>query len=700
MKKASLVILAIAYNSCVLHSQNPFTNLKSNCVQMHIHGISNHNGNNLPGSMQYHNYYATQTNTNVIWWSDHMHAYHQYNTSLFNFSGATFNSNAFELQGLTAPTASFPDRWKFNKYIGGSTYNVSASGTKINLALRAESGTKRCFMEAFPRGGNGPLTGTNEFGRTLLSEPVITFNIKPSGLNATTSTKIKLIVYLSYHHYDGSAKRQKVVYNFIRAAGTYSLSTDSNTVTVNVPVRNNIDTTITINMASMAAYLKNGKDNTIGDYRLLVEAKNKDTVSASFSAIQITSNKKSHTFQWNGLKQLGNNYKTQYAVQNYFGSEFSFNFVQNNYIHFNGFVPESAANADFMHDSTVYNASTASSFISLIKNAGGVVSYNHPFGAARYNVLSDVQQDSLVNVFANYILSVNGNDCDMIEIGYISRGYCDLAHHIQLWDKLNANELFMYANAVGDRHGGNWFDNENPLSTWIFSIDRTSENLISSIKKGRMFFGNNIKYDGRFYIKIGNNFMGDKNISYKNNPDTLEVIITNALPGSTFKYTHGKIKPGLNVKYFAKDSTFTLNQLPVIDRSQPGFVYVTVTDNTGEVYLVSNPIIYFNELPDRNCATSHVAVEISVQPTVDVNNKTLTINSIIEEKADVSIVDLQGKEVFRINNLDVPKGTSQIEMSLQNIIEGIYLVHYKSAAYEASTKMTIARHNPATPCRH
>lgn len=699
MKKIYFVILFVVIESSVMFGQNPFANLKAHCVQMHIHGISNHNGNNLPGSMQYHNYYATQTNTDVIWWSDHMHAYHQYNTSLFDFTGATFNSNAFELQGLTAPSASFPNRWRFNKYIGASKYKVSASGNTINLALRAESGTKRCFMEAFPRGGNGPLTGTNEFGRTLISDPVITFNMKPSGLNATTSTKIRFILYLSYHHYNGGAKRQKIIYNFIKPTGTYSLSTDSNTVTVNVPVKNNADTTITISLANLAEYLKDGKDNTIGDYRLSIESKNNDTVSASFGNIQITSLKKSHTFQWNGIRQMGHKYRSQYAVQNYFGSEFSFSFVQNNYVHFNAFVPESATNKSFLHDSTSYNVNSASSFISLIKNSGGVISYNHPMGASRYNMVSNAQQDSIVNEFANYILSVNGYECDMIEIGYTSRGYCDLAHHIQLWDKLNANELFMYANAVGDRHGGNWFDNENPLSTWIFSTDSTSDNLIASIKNGRMFFGNNIKYDGRFYFKIGNNYMGDKNVAYQNNPDTLQVVLTNALPGSIFKYTHGKIKPGLNVKYFAKDSVFTLNQPPVIDRSQPGFIYVTVADSTGVVYLVSNPIIYFEGLLESHQASTSYPIKISVLP-IDVNKKLLKINTIIEEPADITIADMHGKEVHTIKKITAPKGESQIELPIHNLAEGIYIVNYTTAQCATSVKMAIAKRNPATPCVH
>lgn len=701
-KKFALALLLTAF--CLFaFGQNPFTTKDPYCVQMHIHGISNHNGNDIPGSMQFHNLFASQTNTDIIWWSDHMHSYHQYKTATFSFVNAVYNSNTFQLTGLTSTNGQTPNRWEFDHYIGSGTYNIAGAGTKLTMGINSDFSGTHCYLEGYPRSKDGLLTGTNLWVRPLSCYPLFNFKIKVTGLISTINTKVQFIIPLNYHFYNGVYKQQKVIYNFIPAglpSATYT--NDSMTVIVNRPISNNVLTSITVDFSTLAPYLKNGFDNVISDYHPRVEAKNGLAVSAEFSDMAISATRRSSTFQWNAIKAFGNKYDNEYPVKNLFGSEFSFTYLNNSKTHFNGFIADTVIDQKFMHDSSLYKSSTVSAFTSKIKNVGGITCYNHPFGTARLTVRPNTWQDTYTDQTANYILSVNAFDCDLMEVGYEARGQCDLAHHLSLWDKLTANGLFLYANAVGDRHGGDWFDNENPLNTWVWSETNASEDLIRNMKGGRIYFGNSIRWDGNFYFKIDKAYMGDRFVALNTTPAPLNVVMTNPLSGSIFKYTHGLIQPGINVTYLAKDVVFNPNNPPMIDRSQESFVRITVSDNANKVYVCSNPIVFggsssrtwTNLMNEKN-------LQLAVLPTGEAQHKTLKITTTSAVDATIDVFDLQGKVIEHYPNVSLTGGMNEYNLHLHNCSDGLYIVRVTDGKQLLLTqKFAVSHLDAENACQH
>nr|MBK9650234.1 hypothetical protein [Bacteroidota bacterium] len=297
------LLLGIVFCSLQLNAQ---TSLNPYCVQMHIHGISNHNGHDIPGSMQYHSFYADSTNLDVLWWSDHMHSFHQYNTSEFNFVNGVWNPGLSQVDGLTAPDASEPLKWIVDKYIGTGTYNVSVTDSSLNLNINADNSGIIGYLEAYPRGKAQLLAGTGTFVRPLCSEPIFEFDLFATGLNSLTNRKVQYIIYLDYHAVNSKNKQEKIVYNFVDANTTpFSISTtDSVTVTINKPVTNNSWNHLVLNIAADASYLLDGEDNVISDYHPRVESKNNASVTGKFANMNIYSLQKSYAHQWQKFATL------------------------------------------------------------------------------------------------------------------------------------------------------------------------------------------------------------------------------------------------------------------------------------------------------------------------------------------------------------------------------------------------------------
>ncbi len=696
------LLLGIVFCSLQLNAQ---TSLNPYCVQMHIHGISNHNGHDIPGSMQYHSFYADSTNLDVLWWSDHMHSFHQYNTSEFNFVNGVWNPGLSQVDGLTAADASEPLRWIVDKYIGTGTYNVSVTDSSLNLNINADNSGIIGYLEAYPRGKAQLLAGTGTFVRPLCSEPIFEFDLFATGLNSLTNRKVQYIIYLDYHAVNSKSRQEKIVYNFVDANTTpFSVSTtDSVTVTINKPVTNNSWNHLVLNIAADASYLLDGEDNVISDYHPRVESKNNASVTGKFANMNIYSLQQSNSHQWQKIRDFGNIYEARYSVKQYMGVEFSFDYLNNSKTHFNAFVPESLAVKNFMYDSSVYNT-TAQAFVQTVKNAGGVVSYNHPFGAGRYVLGTTQFQDSLTNATALYMLGVNGFGSDLLEVGYLQRGDCDLEHHLLLWDKLTANSLFLYGTAVGDRHGGNWFTVDNNLSTWVQSEDSTSENLIKNMKKGRIFFGDNFKYNGNINMRVANAEMGDRAILQGTLAAPLDVIVKNPLQGSVFKYTHGLLKTGLNVTYLAYDVVFDPQHPPVLDLSQSSFVRVTVYDNTGKAYLCSNPIVLFtgNFTPWDNGPLSALPdpSELRITPTPDQHIKTVTVNLPNSVRLSTEIFDLNGKMVKQFGSKQFAEGETTFEIDVHHLSPAIYIVKMEGEGFSKTAKIAVSNVDLINGCQH
>ena len=107
-------------------------------TQLHIHGWSNHNAGNQPGSMQYHTAWAQAVGLDVIWWSDHNKMFVQAMDLPLYLEGATI-TNTLDIALQNPP---WIDPWFRGWQIGWLDATVTGSGTPVvalnNGVLRME----------------------------------------------------------------------------------------------------------------------------------------------------------------------------------------------------------------------------------------------------------------------------------------------------------------------------------------------------------------------------------------------------------------------------------------------------------------------------------------------------------------------------------------------------------------------------------
>lgn len=128
------------------------------------------------------------------------------------------------------------------------------------------------------------------------------------------------------------------------------------------------------------------------------------------------------------------------------------------------------------------------SYVDRMHAAGGVVSYNHPFGASAAPVLSAAQQtQTRRSVFADLL----GDDllgCDVMEVGYRIRGHMPFEQHLALWDTLSRHARFTTGNGASDDHSGNdWRRLSNGFLTGLWAASTSGPALVAALQAGRAY---------------------------------------------------------------------------------------------------------------------------------------------------------------------------------------------------------------------
>ena len=134
---------------------------------------------------------------------------------------------------------------------------------------------------------------------------------------------------------------------------------------------------------------------------------------------------------------------------------------------------------------------------------GGLVSLAHFFGTD-FSGLShefpssrevfDASRDRLI---ANQAYGV-----DLLEVGYRSRGHL-LDAFLELWDALSGAGIVITGVGVSDSHDAEvgWSEGPNNFITWIHADSMDEEDLLEGLLRGRAFFGDPTRFDGRMDIE-------------------------------------------------------------------------------------------------------------------------------------------------------------------------------------------------------
>lgn len=132
--------------------------------------------------------------------------------------------------------------------------------------------------------------------------------------------------------------------------------------------------------------------------------------------------------------------------------------------------------------------------IAQIQGMGGVAVLAHPFGTRSDGLIS--MSTPVAASVSSRVRAAGAWGADAIEIGYPVRGRT-LAEHVELWDGLSADGVFVTGIGVSDNHDmqpwaartwQNW-------ASWIVAPSNTRADLIDAVRAGQVFFGDPHRLD-------------------------------------------------------------------------------------------------------------------------------------------------------------------------------------------------------------
>jgi hypothetical protein len=283
--------------------------------------------------------------------------------------------------------------------------------------------------------------------------------------------------------------------------------------------------------------------------------------------------------------------------------------------HLNGFVQP-----QFFPDQLLNRPATRDDFyrgvVSEVHRRGGLVSWNHPFGASQDPLLTPAEQsDRRRQLFAT-MRDKDLYGCDILEVGYATRGQADMATHLDLWDSFSRHARFLTGNGVNDDHSaGDWRSLRNGFATGIWATSAEHASLMAALRAGRAYTAHaGLWPGGQLDLRIDATvLMGQASISSRISR-TLEVQAAVLPRDSRVEIVAGPVdfagsEPGTTVLYSVPATSFGASGLVrrSIDTSSACFVRTQVRNSAGELIGASNPVWLLRAQPPGGIPLSRQA---------------------------------------------------------------------------------------------
>src|SRR3954454_5739792 len=573
-------------------------------MAMHIHSSFSE----MSGSMESQLIQAQLNNVDVLWWTDHDHRMEQ----------AGFR-NAVHFTSLT-DEATDGKPWHWQQETAGSL--TSDSGGRIvdspaspndpvargSLSLTAQStSTARASLGFYADSRSARLNYQgNLYGQTL------TVDILPTDIGP--DAYLELALTTSYHGPSGGrpAGIYTVAYHFGGARKAGTRSTVDLTAIVNVPVVPNEWNTVALTPCDdIAALWPDLPPQDFASWKLNLNAVSTGGLARGFfDYLRFGRRYTSGDVLLQTQKSIGAAYASRYpTVAQRQGLEISlFN------PHLNWF-----GGAVSLPDYT--GITSSDSYVELMKDqvsavhgAGGVVSYNHPYGTGAQAALPQATQDEQLTEIGRTLLDNKALGCDILEVGYPLKGGVEIGRHLGLWDILNRNAMFLTGNGTSDDHGGqDWKGIQNNWITSVWASDNSEAQLIAALQAGRAWAGSLASFAGTLDLLVdGTCPMGSASVSAVGSRN-LQVLATGLPADATLQVLRGGVdfagradpRPNTSVVASYPASALTGGSVVTkIDTRKSCFVRTQVKDSTGAVIAFSNPVWLLRSLPATGIPTA------------------------------------------------------------------------------------------------
>lgn len=587
-------------------------------AQLHLHGHSNHNGNALPASMESHSAEAERNGFDVVWWTDHTELFDGLGDAKIDFAAAAVDSD-----GKAVALSTRQGRRVSSLRIDGPEAGVNAriEDGRLLVSVTAGPGTERSRTVTLAPASNLGKVRVIEFCRPVSSGLKLDAYLDVDGLG--TDTYIAFAFDFSWH----PAGQHHARFEGVAAGPGAPLPTSDTTVVGQFAVPRATDAAggnpglVSIDLEKALSLLPQGRDNTLSSFSIEIGARSGGVITVGIDSLVLRSGRPGGANQFLTVDSLAREHATRFGLRSYVGIETGKVHTPQS-PHMNGYLPQEVGSYKNLY---LGWRMPRDQWIAVIHENGGLVSFNHPFGASRnprgrpnYQVeededASDVEPPRLLAAkrapaseaefweVAEPMLEGRGLGADLLEVGYIYRGIGSLEDHLRLWDLALANGVGLVGIGTSDSHGGEWGPDmvPNPFATWIWAETSDAVDLIEALRRGHAAFGDPFNFKGDFAFMAKDSkgrtaMMGDTLVVpaaskviawavFEPTPDSLNVELVEV------KMNRGRVIDG--TRRLLSGTPYGLS----VVAKDSCFVRLEVRAGDGTPLVFSNPIYVFPE---------------------------------------------------------------------------------------------------------
>jgi hypothetical protein len=576
-------------------------------MAMHVHSSFSEQS----GSMDSQLFQAAKNAVDVLWWTDHDHrmdgiGYRKvvHFTSLTSEAGGSGQGKAW----TWTKVESGPLAASSTGGIVSSPYspNDPVAGSSLHLAAKSTSTSTAKFgyyANCEPAGWN---YRDNLTGQSLTIDVLLT--------SGWSRGYLELLITTSYHEASGgrAAGNYTLSYRFVPSGVKASRERKGLTGVITIPViaagGGNPWATVTVTPASDIAALWPDLDSRdFGLYELTLNAASYgDAVGGYLDYLRFTRQTSGEAFLKQQIAMKSALAPKYPSVAQRQGLEVSWQLPHINWFGGNVVIPDYGSTT-----AQTWSAYLRTTAIPQIHAAGGLVSYNHPFGYSDPAQLPAAQQDALLTEVAKLMLPKAGTPAalgaDLLEVGYQLRQGVNLAHHVALWDIMSRNAVFLTGNGTNDDHFGlNWAGIKNNWFTSAWAKSTKEADLLAALTAGRVWCASLSKYRGSLdLLADGTVPMGAVSVS-KASTRTLTATATNLPPAGSLQVLQGTVDYAgtadltANTKVIASYPASKLTSGSVklsVSNAASSFLRTQVLNSAGSVIALSNPLWLLRSAP-------------------------------------------------------------------------------------------------------
>jgi hypothetical protein len=263
--------------------------------------------------------------------------------------------------------------------------------------------------------------------------------------------------------------------------------------------------------------------------------------------------------------------------------------------------------------------------ISKVHAAGGVASYNHPFGTSG-GPLSTTQRSARRRTMASTMVTERAFGADIVEVGYTGgRAGMSQGDYIALWDVMSRNLVFATGTGVTDDHSGrDWTGQQWRHVTGVWAASTDLSDLQVALRAGRAwfydpaYFSGTLDVSGAGFVPMGSAGLVSTDtcslrISATEVPADWSVVVVSGVADESGT---SSLDPLVTNRSYPGSDLASGAMKAKVSSTVSGFYRVMLRDALGVVRAYSNPLWLLRTMPTATVPDQRWAVsDITPSPS-------------------------------------------------------------------------------------